>query len=45
MRKAQGIIVADTGANRPKRTREHTDIHQAGTKTTVKKPGRGWWRQ
>ena len=35
------IIVADTGVNRPQRTRGHTDIHQAGTKTTVKRPGRG----
>ena len=40
-RMALEIIVADTGVNRPQRTRGHTDINQAGTKMTVKRPGRG----
>ena len=48
-RKAPGVIVSDTGANRPQRTREHDDIYQdtyqAGIKRTVKKPGRGRGRQ
>ena len=39
LRKAPGVIVADTWANRPQRTRAHTDIYQARTKTEVKKPG------
>ena len=42
LRKAPGVIVADTWANRPQRTRAPTDIYQAGTKTEIKKPGR--WR-
>ena len=44
-RKAPGVIVADTGANRPQKTREHNDIYQAGIKTAVKKPGRGRGRR
>ena len=36
-----GVIVADTWANRPQRTRAPTDIYQAGTEENVKKPGRG----
>ena len=40
-RKGPEVIVADTGANRPQRTRKPTDIYQAGTKMEVKKPGRG----
>ena len=35
------VIVADTGGNRPQRTRAPIDIYQAGTETRVKKPGRG----
>ena len=45
LRKAPGVIVADTWANRPQRTRAPTDIYQAGTKKEVKKPGRGRGRR
>ena len=41
LRRAPGVIVADTWADRPQRTRAPTDIYQAGTKTGVKKPERG----
>ena len=41
LRRAAEVIVADTWANRPQRNRAPTDIYQAGTKTWVKKPGRG----
>ena len=43
--KAPGVIVEDTWANRPQRTRVPTNIYQAGTKREVKKPGRGQGRQ
>ena len=45
LRRAPEVIVADTWANRPQRTRAPTDIYQAGTKTRVKKPGRGRGRR
>ena len=45
LRRAPEVIVADTWANRPQRTRAPTDIYQAGTKTGVKKPGRGRGRR
>ena len=41
LRKAPGVIVAETWANRAQRTRVPTNIYQAGTKKEVKKPGRG----
>ena len=41
LRKAPGVIVADTWANRPQRTRAPTDIYQARNEKRVKKPGRG----
>ena len=34
-----------TWANRPQRNEEPTDIYQAGTKTQVKKPGKGRGRR
>ena len=40
-RAARDTMGADTRSNRPLRTRVATDIYQAGTKTGVKKPGRG----
>ena len=45
LRRAPEVIVADTWANRPQRTRAPTDIYQAGTKTGGKKPGRGRGRR
>ena len=45
LRKAPGIIVAETWANRAQRTRVPTNIYQAGTKKEVKKPGRGRGRR
>ena len=45
LRRAPEVIVADTWANRPQRTRAPTDIYQGGTKTGVKKPGRGRGRR
>ena len=42
LRRAPGVIVANTWANRPQRTRAPTKIYQAGTEKRVKKPGRGW---
>ena len=45
LRKAPGVIVADTGDNRPQRTRPTTNIYQAGTKTEVKKQVRGRGRR
>ena len=45
LRKAPGVIVADTGDNRPQRTRATTNIYQAATKKEVKKPGRGRGRR
>ena len=45
LRKAPGVIMADTWANRAQRTRVPTDIYQAGTKKEVKKPGRGRGRR
>ena len=45
LRRAPGVIVADTWANRPQKTSAATDIYQAGTKTGAKKPGRGWGRR
>ena len=45
LRKAPGVIMADTGDHRPQRTRATTNIYQAGTKTEVKKQGRGRGRQ
>ena len=41
LRRAPGVIVADTWANRPRTTRAPIDKYQAGTKTGAKKPGRG----
>ena len=41
LKRAPGVIVAETWANRPQRTRARTDIYQAGTRKEVKKPGRG----
>ena len=41
LRRAPGVIVAETWANRAQRTRVPRDIFQAGTKKGVKKPGRG----
>ena len=41
LRRAPGVIVANTWAKRPQRTRAPTDIYQAGTEKRVKKPGRG----
>ena len=45
LRRAPEVIVADTWANRPQRTRAPTDKYQAGTKTGAKKPGRGRGRR
>ena len=45
LRRAPGVIVADTWANRPQRTRAPIDKYQAGTKTGAKKPGRGRGRR
>ena len=41
LRRAPGVIVMETWANRAQRTRVRRDIFQAGTKKGVKKPGRG----
>ena len=41
LRRAPGVIVTETWANRAQRTRVPTDIYQAGTKKGAKKPGRG----
>ena len=41
LRRAPGVIVTETWANRSQRTRRATDIFQAGTKKKDKKPGRG----
>ena len=40
LRRAPGVIVTETWANREKRTRVPRDIFQAGTKKLVKNPGR-----
>ena len=45
LRRSPEVIVADTWANRPQRTRAPIDKYQAGTKTGAKKPGRGRGRQ
>ena len=41
LRRSPNVIVADTWANRPQRTRSAIDKYQAETKTATKKPGRG----
>ena len=41
LRRSPDVIVADTWANRPQRTRSAINKYQAGTKTVTKKPGRG----
>ena len=41
LRLSPNVIVADTWANRPQRTRTTIDKYQAGTRTPTKKPGRG----
>ena len=41
LRRASNVIIADTYANRPQRTRSTIDKYQAGTKTVTKRPGRG----
>ena len=41
LRRSPDVIVADTWANRPQRTRAPINKYQAGTKTGAKKPGRG----
>ena len=41
LRRSPNVIVADTWANRPQRTRATIDKYRAGTRTATKKPGRG----
>ena len=41
LRRAQGVIVTDTWANRAQRTRQPRDFFQAGTKEREKRPRRG----
>ena len=40
LRRSPNVIVADTWANRPQRTRSAIDKYQTGTKTMSKRPGR-----
>ena len=41
IRRAPNVIIADTYANRPHRTRSTIDKYQAGTRKVTKKLGRG----
>ena len=41
LKRAPGVIMETTWANRVQRTRVPRDVYQAGTKKEVKKPGRG----
>ena len=41
LRRSPNVIVANTWANRPQRTRAAIDKYQAGTRTATKKPGMG----